>query len=201
MPISIISPTQGRDTLERMLASGGPLQPGDEWLVVVDTFEQAESELFAISERCKPYGADVFGHNAGRHTWGHDQLNYGMKLAKPGNYIVFNDDDDVFAEGALDRVRAAIAEDEALGFARLHFWQFRTPWRSVLPIWPDIAECRVGGHCIVTPNLPDMVGEFTPEYNGDYRLIAQTVALWGGVDSDRVTFHPELIAITRPEWR
>lgn len=198
MAISIISPTQGRDTLARLLESAGPLATGDEWLVMVDTLDMADGELLRITGLCEQYGAAAWGCNAGAHDWGHSQLNAGLDLAVPGNYIVFNDDDDVFAPGALDRVRAAIAEDGALGIPRLHFWQFRTPWRSVLPNWPDISEARVGGHCIVTPNIPGMVGRFDSSYNGDWVYVRDTLALWGGVESDRVVFHDSLIAVARP---
>jgi len=197
--LSIITPTQGRETLARMLASAGPLGPDDEWLIMVDAFELPSGEPDRIDSLAKPYGCTTVGVDAGRHTWGHDQLNAGLERARPGNYIVFMDDDDVFAPDALDNVRTAIARDVADGAARLHFWQFLTPWRAILPVWPDLREARVGGHCIVTPNVTGMVGRFGPEYNGDYGYIRDTLALWGGVDNGRVAWHPSLIAITRPD--
>jgi hypothetical protein len=197
--LTIISPTQGRDTLARMLSSAGPLGPDDEWLIMVDAFELPPSELGRIAALAEPFGATVVGVDAGRHTWGHDQLNAGLERARAGNYIVFMDDDDVFSHGALSEVRAAMRRDVADGGPRLHFWQFLTPWRSILPVWPDLREAHVGGHCIVTPNLPGMVARFGPEYNGDYTYIRDTLALWGGVDGGRVAFHPSLIAITRPD--
>ena len=199
MGITIITPTQGRETLARALASAGPLAPGDEWLLMVDAFEMPEAELARIAAVAEPFGCRVIGVDAGRHTWGHDQLNKGLELAAPGAYIVFMDDDDVFAPDALAGVRAAVERDERDGARRLHFWQFLTPWRSILPVWPDLREARVGGHCIVTPNDAGMVGRFGSEYNGDWGYIRDTLALWGGVDGGRVAFHPSLIAITRPD--
>ena len=89
--------------------------------------------------------------DAGRHTWGHDQLKQGVETRGAlGAYIVFMDDDDVFAPDALAGVRAAVERDERDGASVA---LLAVPNAAViLPVWPDLRETRVGGHCVVTPN-------------------------------------------------
>lgn len=124
------------------------------------------------------------------------QLNMALEQARPGNYITFNDDDDIYAFGAWDAIRREIATDQLhsiVGRPRCHIFKFRAAWRQVLPEGPELVEGRVGGHCLVVPNV-GKVGRLTCRYNGDWDLIASTVAMW----DDDVVFHDDVLALARP---
>lgn len=192
--ISVIIPTQGRATLERTLRSIGWIDPEtEEVIVVVDAYEMDESEIQKVMERVKVFGRGfrAMACDSGHHCYGHCQINQGIEAAYEGNYIVFNDDDDVFAPDALDTVRRVATEEDEY---HLHIFRFVTPWGQVLPIGELVREGGIGGHCIVTPKVAGRVGAFTCRYNGDWDYINSTIGLW----QDNVVFHDEVIAITRP---
>lgn len=202
--ITVLIPTQGRDTLERCLRSvvDNGLRAGDEVIVVIDAHGMTDEAAAAIERRVAAFGKRfrAVRHDAGGHTWGHCELNVGLELARPGNYITGNDDDDVYAPGAFAAFRAAIASDVPPGEAgepRLHVFRFMPPWRSPLPEGRDFAEGRIGGHCMFVPNVPGKVGRFGHHYQGDWTYIAETIALWGG--DDAVVLHDDIVAICRPD--
>jgi hypothetical protein len=194
--LSIVTPTQGRPTLERMLDSGvGQLAPGDQWLVVVDRHEMADIEEHRIAQRLHRYGPQVCGltHDAGRHSWGHDQANHGMARAT-GNWLVFQDDDDGFAPGALDAIRHAIAEH---GPAPLLF-RFEAYFGDRPLVWQRkgvIAPGMIGGHCLVVPNDPARLGRWEPHHAGDFDFVYGTLAKWRPVEP---VWIDTVISIQRP---
>lgn len=201
--ITVITPTQGRATLPRLLesvvANGLGANPLDEHLVVIDAHGMADTEAARIEALVGSYGPAwrAIRHDAGGHTWGHCEGNVGIEAARGSNYLTFNDDDDVYAPGAFDAIRRAIADDAAAAEPHVHIFRFMPPWRSPLPEGRTVARGRIGGHCLVVPNLPGKVGRLGKEYEGDFDLIEDTLARWGG--SDAAVFHDAIIAITRPE--
>jgi glycosyltransferase involved in cell wall biosynthesis len=193
--LSIVTPTQGRATLERMIASGrDQLLPGDEWLIVVDSFEWHYT-LLQWGTGGDP-AIRLLSHDAGKHDFGHSQINYGMAEAR-GDWLVHMDDDDVFMPGALAAIRAAIV---ALPVPCPLLFRFIAPWGQTLWQPQDrdrgtVREGAIGGHCLVHPNAPGKIGQFTPRYEGDYDAIRETIDLWGG----RVEWVDAVIARCRPK--
>lgn len=179
--LSIITPTQGRAALERMLDSGvGQLRQGDEWLVVIDRHEMALRDEQAIVHRITPYPYQVrvLRHDAGCHDWGHSQINHGMRRAT-GQYLTFLDDDDRVCPGALDAIRDAIAALRRPGPLLFRFLANfgRVVWQKEGVIAPGM----VGGHCLVVPNVPDLLGVWDSSYEGDYAFVNETLEHWGRV--------------------
>lgn len=201
--LTVVTPTQGRPTLERLLdsvrANGLGDNPADEHLVVIDAHGMADAEADAVAARVRAYGPAwrPIRHDAGGHTWGHCEGNVGIEAARLGNYITFNDDDDIYAEGAFAAIRGAIAADMANGGPRPHIYRFMTPWRYPLPNGQIVARAQISGQCLVVPNVGGKVGRLGHQYDGDYDLIEATLSLWGGTDT--AGFHEEIIAIARPD--
>ncbi len=202
--ITGVVPTQGRASLEALLQSVAAqgLRPEDEYIVVVDTFQMDGDTQQAIIDRVTGFAPlagkslKVLTYDAGHCCWGHCQLGVALANARPGNYITFNDDDDIYAFGAWDAIRRQIDMDQSFlhGRTRCHIFKFRTSWRQLLPEGPSLQEGRVGGHCLVVPNIIGKVGRLTCRYNGDWDLIESTVSRWG----DDVDFHDDVIALARP---
>lgn len=205
MPITMIVPTQGRATLERLLGSvkDQGLTDGDEVIVAIDAHEMSAEAQQEIADRVEAVAAGSPGSwrtiavDAGRHTWGHDQINAALDMAAPGNYIHANDDDDIYAPGAFDAIRRAAAADLEQGTPHVHIFRFQAWFGQVLPKGEQLMEGGVGGHSLVTPNLPGKVGRMTARYAGDWDWIKDTVERWG----DDVAFHQDIIAIARPPAR
>lgn len=202
--ISIVTPTQGRPTLERMIASGyGQLRQGDEWVIVIDSFAIPDSAYAGILDLVGRFvmGASasgpllrVVGCDAGRHDHGHSQINHGMAKAR-GDWLVHMDDDDVFTPYALDAIRATIATLPGpcplLFRFEAHFGRRPLIWQRA----GQLAPGTVGGHGLVHPNIAGAIGRFTARYEGDYDCIRETIDLWGG----RVEWVDAVIARCRPK--
>lgn len=110
-------------------------------------------------------------------TWGNAVRNYALeeRLAT-GRYIAWQDHDDAFVPGALAQVVAELdATDSRPGLFRMrvHHWTKRP---VVLPIQRTIARGSVGGHMLVTPNEPELLGRWAPEteYTADFEYVRET---------------------------
>ena len=192
--LSIIVPT--RDP-QRPLAScldtvvRQPLHEGDEVLVVGDT---TDGPLPEIEATVKQFGPQFrYLSLAGEvHDYGHSQAQYAMSQAR-GDWLVFNDDDDVFTVGAFDAIRKAIAE---LSEPRPILFKFLTHYGYLVWDRKVIEQGHIGGHCIVCPNIPERLGVWTPRYEGDFDFIRSTLDLW---PADAVVWNKTVIAVARPE--
>lgn len=177
--LSLIIPTAGRASLRRTLESAAPqVLPGDECLVVGDTLDGPLPDTEAI---CREYPwVRYLEFSGGEHAWGHPQFDHGQRIAK-GEWIVGNDDDDIFTPGAFAAIRAAIAYAEE---PRPLLFRFRSYlggfvfWHTAGPEW--IKQGHIGGHCLVQPNLPGKVGQRavdgTYRYESDFDWIVDTLA-------------------------
>lgn len=188
--LSIIVPTPDGDGLDTLLASLDPqLRPDDEVLIIGDTHDDPLSHLAAAIEgRGEPYR--FLPYDAGHHCWGHCQMNYALTQAT-GDYLVFIDDDDTFAPGALAIIRQRIALLAAPRVLMFKFYCQRLG--RTLPEQYAAVESAIGGHCIVPPNIPTRLGRWGERYGGDFDFIASTLALWNAPP----VWNDDVIAIAR----
>lgn len=194
--LSVIIPTcdPGRP-LRRCLGSiaSQPLLPGDEVLVVGDT---TDGPLPAVEALVAGFGPQFryLDARSEAHTWGHGEINLGIAQAT-GDYLLFQDDDDCYVSGAFDAVRRAAA---ALPDGpRPLMFRFVTRFRTLLWATPEVKQDWIGGHNLVTPNLPGRLGRWTERYQGDYDFIRETVDLWPGRDAD-VVWREDVLTMARP---
>lgn len=174
---SVIVPTCGRDTLARTLRSIRCQAPAAdvEILCVGDTYQADFVEaLGAVPALCAQYGARYLAHDGGVHAWGHPQRAFGEQQAT-GAWLLWSQDDDGFTPGAFAAIRAELAGPPGPRLFRLHTWQAGTVWRE-----PVLQLANIDAGCLCVPNVPARLGRWEPSYNGDYAMIAETCARWGG---------------------
>lgn len=204
--ISAIVPTVATDLarltlLRRSMESAyHQLSAGDELLIAADT---TDGPLNEVRELCLRFDANAipFGfrvryvpHAGAQHSYGHDQINAAMAVAT-GDYITFNDDDDIYCAGAFDAIREAAGNLPSPAPLLFRFRSYHGPVFWALP--GLLGQGLIGGHCAVVPNLPSLLGQWSPRYEGDWDFIESTLALWANVGMVPV-WCDRLIAVARP---
>lgn len=190
--LSLVIPTAGRPSLAATLASIKPqLRSGDEVIVVGDTragdLPQTEAIVAQYGRRFR-----YVPFTDGAMTWGHSQCNHGLGLAS-GDYVLCQDDDDIYTADALDSVRATIRQYPR----RPLLFQFQS-YHGEQVFWHTpglVREGALGGHCLVSPNVPGKVGRYSARYQGDFDWVADTLTLWQPVQPVWVE---QIITIARP---
>lgn len=189
--LSIVIPTAGRLSLVDTLRSyAHQLGPNDEVIVVGDTTDGWLPETQEIVKQFADVRIRYLPGEVGFHTWGHFEINKGLRAAR-GTYVLGNDDDDVATPDALSRIRAAIALQDT---PRPMLFQFVAPWRSILWAERVLMEGAIGGHCLVQPNDAVRLSEMTARYSGDFDWIARAVRAYDGM----VDWVEGVVAWTRP---
>jgi glycosyltransferase involved in cell wall biosynthesis len=164
---SVLVPTRGRRSLQATLASiTEQFEPGDEIIV-----------------RCSD--AEDFGHSARQAM---------MERAK-GTHLLFMDDDDQFARGALATMRAFARDHPGrVGIFRMRFLDGGVLWTE-----PVVRLRNVGTPMFCVPNIPGKLGRWeSPDYPrvADYEFVRGTVELQG-----EPIFREEIVAHIRSDRR
>lgn len=140
----------GRPTLKAALDSIARqgLIPGDQVLVGIDTYEQGARPDVEALVRSYGRGFEVCAFDAGLHCWGTAQINHAMATFPiTGSHVFTIGDDDVFVDGAYDRLRPLCAADPL----RPILYRFLAPWRQVLWDEPRMLRSHISGCCIAAP--------------------------------------------------
>lgn len=155
--LSIIVATGGRKTLKRTLRSiARQVQPGDEVFVLCDDSGDAGD-----TARMKA-----------------------MPRAR-GTHLAFIDDDDVYAPGALEKMRRFAREHPGrIGIFKMEHPVGTTHWREGEPV---LRYANVSTQTFLVPNIPGKLGRWRAgaprpgggEYAGDYVFITETAELQG----------------------
>ena len=164
---SVIVPTRGRSTLRGTLASiTEQLEPGDEAIV-----------------RCSR--DEDFGNKARQSM---------VERAK-GTHLVFMDDDDQFATGALATMRRFALENPGrIGIFRMRYLDGRVLWTE-----PVLRLRNVSSQMLCVPNVPGKLGRWeSPEYEriADYEFVRRTTEFQG-----EPIFREEIVAHIRSDRR
>lgn len=187
--LSIVVPTPDGGYLPALFDSlRRQLRAEDEVIVVGDIHSQALDE---VRELVVNEGHRWLELDAGEHAWGHPQVNFGIEHAL-GDYLVFIDDDDIFTGDALTNIRRAA---RSLPEPCPMMFRFRIA-RSNMTLWQEkVIKCGyVGGHEFVVPNIPELLGQWTDRYEGDFDFISSTLAKW---PEGSLVWREEIIALAR----
>jgi len=173
-----------------------PLGPHDEAIVVIDGVEGLKPGIEATVRSFGPQFKVVY-LDTGHHCWGHCQQRWAAKFMARGDYINFNDDDDIWTPGAVERIRAEV---DALPEPMPVIFQYRpTARRDALPNEHRIDTVGLSTHMIVFPNVKDKIPVYRCRPMSDRGFVIDTVQAWGG----KVRWVDIVIQIARPspnEW-
>lgn len=188
MSLTVVIPTQGRNTLQHCLESFRGQHGSFEILVVHDTHGQSKEEIanLNISQLCVANGARYIQFDAGYNDWGYPQMRYVYTAENiiSTDYIMNIGDDDVMTPGSIQEMEniMKIGGWTAYMFqARLYPSPHRGNTHPVI-IWND--SCReplrqlVTGQNLVVPNSPPMMGNMID----DFVFIRDTLEKWKGRD-------------------
>ena len=160
MSLSILLPSSGRSTLQRLVVSVVPqLAPGDELMIDLG-----------------PGGC-----------WGYPARERLTQKAT-GNHLLWNDDDDVYTDDALELVRAGIAQDPAA----VHLFSMESWWGELLWREQTIFEGNVAAQMVVMPRELAQACSWGNEYAADCAYIEEAATL------APVVWHREVIVKCRP---
>jgi len=164
--ITIITPTIGRPSLERTIESA--MRCG---------FSKSSDEMIVVGDGPQPEGRRIAGLFEGHgvrymevgpdHCFGHPQRNAAMASAL-GTHLAFMDDDDEYADGALDHMREVLSQNP------LKMAIFRAQVESPKRLLWRVKSIRVGNvstQMVAVPNIPTLLGVWERRYAGDYDFI------------------------------
>jgi Glycosyltransferase like family 2 len=197
---TVIVGSAGRPQLKTMLESikRQDRQPGDQCIVVLDSFEQGTRD--DAQELVRSYG-DGFvaaAYNSGYHWLGVEQVNYAIReIPITGSHVLLLGDDDVFVDGAYAKIRPVCEAHPG----RAVLWQVvmphdkRTGHRAILPERQAIARSTIGGSSVAAPR--EHIGlHSTKRYvSHDYDWLVDVIKSSG---RDPVWLM-EAFVVTRPE--
>lgn len=186
MSIGVIISTPGRVSLARTLASIHYQRWWVEDVLVVGDGESKVARDIVEDYECMGLPARYVATRQTR-DWGHSQLNYALKRVR-GDYVVVQDDDDIFLPRAFDEMHALVDGRPLIG-------RVKTPRHGLLWQRPN-ETTMLDGHCLVAPNDKARLGWFRGDYNGDQGYIHTTLRNYGSwAWCDRVW------TLTRPTWK
>lgn len=186
---SVITPTICRPSLSRTVASILPqLGSHDEHIIVSD----GEMEQWVTGfDHARLFSTARIG------GYGAAQRDEGIRAAR-GDYLVFVDDDDVLADGALDMARPIVENNPtALLLFRCEFNGYNVfPDGTLLWRDPQIRDGNVSTSMIVAPkmaNTPSWCKHGLRRYNCDLYWIMEMAAV-----TREVVWRTEVLQRTRP---
>lgn len=198
--LTIAVPTIGRpclvDTLESIARQA--LIPGDQVLIVYDSFLCDVAHLQETRALVERYGFTFVAHDGQVHFYGNPQLNRAMELAT-GDYFCALGDDDVYVDGAIARLRKKLATGRVVLFKFFSptFLAGNDPLRHLL--WSDRAlrVANLSGCCMAAPVSCLVPVSDEPRIEVDYEWIRDCVEKSG----QRPVWMKDCLVIARPDRR
>jgi len=185
--LGVVIATPGRASLLRTINSiqNQGLIPGDDILIVGDGYHKQTAELVELIGPPFRYVATTKTRD-----WGHSQINYGLKHVK-GDWLVLQDDDDIFLPRAFDEIRRIVGE---LRQPEVIIGRVMSPYLGLL--WRAPGAEPLDGHCLVVPNNKEKLGYVGSEYAGDQVWLKTNIEAY-----ENYTWADRCWTLTRPEWK
>lgn len=149
---NVVIATAGRNTLQRMVDSIAPQLEEQDYLTIIWDCQpiplQIDSECQVISiHNPEPLG-----------FWGHGSRNRWIPEL-PGDYFMNGDDDDIYTEGCMEKIRSVVKEN------KLYMFQFEHAG-FIVPREKIVKVGNCGTSCGVYPKV-DPMPKWEYVYGGD----------------------------------
>lgn len=195
--LCIITPTIGRPTLARTLASA-QIGPGDEWIVIGDG-PQPEARKMAR----QAWGWRFYESVELKYLDYHKPLgNYGNPLRDAAmqlsdkDYFIFLDDDDILAPNAMRIIKKELKQHypKPIMFRMINA-NGRTIWRE-----PIVTVGNVGGSMFCPRNDPDHLVKWADDdtYQSDFLFIEGCLKTYGENWRQALVWSGDAIIICKP---
>ena len=157
--LHILLATIGRHSLQTMLDSILPfLTDVDHLTIVFDGVEPTQLNIETTGT------VHIHHEPVALGFWGHGiRIKYAPLLERT-DFILHCDDDDTYAPGAFDAVRASCTDISTLYMMKL----YNVTRNTYLPAFPKIENRNISTQCGVIPYELNMKGTWGPFYGGDF---------------------------------
>jgi glycosyltransferase involved in cell wall biosynthesis len=174
--LSIIIPTKGRSTLQRVISLIRPqLGPEDEVIVIGDGQQLVARGVLSI-----PDWRYHYFETKQTNDWGCTQRNFGMAYATK-DFLCFVDDDDTVYDTYIEDTKAAIQHNRS----NIHIFELEFGRERMAP---ELRRHHIAGACFVPPNNKNKLGVWrTEDGSGDWPFIHETLQFYS---PEAPIFHP-----------
>lgn len=177
--LSFIIPTiDPKRPLRRCLLSleKQPLLPRDEVIVVIDAADGPKPEIEALVHSFGPQYRAIY-LDTGHSCWGHCQIWWAAKYIASGEYINYNDDDDIWTKGSVARMREEI---KRLPKPMPLIFKYQ-PYGRPDALWTEKSLDTVGlsGQMVVFPNAKDKIPKYGCRPMSDRQWAIDICNAWG----------------------
>jgi hypothetical protein len=161
--LSVLVTTTGRPTLINTLRSLRQLRERDEVLVVSDgEFPNLHEVIASVQLKAS---VRTFEHLPPARDWANTLRNvYAREATK--DFVLFMDDDDCYAPGALEVVRSRAGANRG----SLLIFRMRRAHDFIPHTLGELMERNISTQCGVVPNTPHLWGQWASKYSGDYEF-------------------------------
>lgn len=180
--INVVTTTMGRDSLPRLIESFyKDLSPNDFYTVISDCkHEEVESVLQNYDFPCKViHIKDVKTDNITYAKRGHHLINKYKHLFE-GDFIMFADDDDRYADDVFGFIRSTLKEKDTM-YVFKHKWGYFSHW--VLPVVHNLGKCMVA-----IPNIKEELPPIQEDLLGDHLWFPELNKLFKAEFIDKIIY-------------
>lgn len=196
--LTVVTPTLGRPSLSRMLASVvDQLEDGDHLIVVGDsTNGKTECAAEMVSDfQPGPLSYVECFHADSRYGNAQRQFALGLAAGR-SSHVMFLDDDDRWVHGALDVIRERIGDDRTHAHIFKATWGPGHHWQGTLWADREVREANFGTCQVVLPNRPYLRTWMQGNDRGtvsDYQWLSAAIR-----ECDGVCWWDDVVAVVRP---
>lgn len=195
---TIVVPTIGRPTLAHTLASIArqALESGDRVVVALDIHQEPPRP--DVAELVSQYGFELLLVDAGYHFMGNPQLNAAIAGCTT-DYLIALGDDDVYVDGAIERLRRHVKPGRAtlFQFYAPPYLAEGNPRRFILWSQRTLQVADISGCCIATPREALVPVSDERRIEVDFDWIQAIVEKTG----QRPVWMRDVLVIARPDIR
>ncbi len=163
--LHVLIATIGRSSIFDMLESLEPQLSEKDYLTIVFDAKDKDGVFLDVVEYVNTFRctSSVIMEEKNLGWWGHAIRNKYKKL--PGDFILHADDDDIYAEDAMEIIRKTCTDMSTLYIFKMQYKAGHSIWRT-----PQIIHCEIGTPMGVIPSRYNAICSWANAFAGDYNF-------------------------------